>query len=64
MPPLCPGPRPGAAGGILGYPLTRVYQEVALLGQRVHWTHHELMNLDHTERRRWLATVLELEETT
>jgi hypothetical protein len=47
----------GAAGGILGYPLARVYGEVAELGQRVHWTHTELMNLDHAERRRWLATV-------
>ncbi|MFI8535800.1 DUF6760 family protein [Streptomyces aquilus] len=47
-----------AAGGIHGYPLERVYQEVAHLGRHVHWTHTELMNLEHTERRRWLRTVL------
>ncbi|WP_425460138.1 DUF6760 family protein [Herbidospora galbida] len=38
--------------------MERVYQEVAQLGRHVHWTHTELMNLDHDERRRWLATVL------
>jgi hypothetical protein len=38
--------------------LDRVYREVAFLGQRVHWTHGELMSLDHLERRRWLRAVL------
>jgi hypothetical protein len=51
-----------SAGGIVGYPLERVYQEVAYLGSRVHWTHEELLNLDHAERQRWLREVLKLEE--
>ncbi|WP_372453507.1 DUF6760 family protein [Acrocarpospora catenulata] len=38
--------------------MERVYQEVAQLGRHVHWTHTELMSLDHAERRRWLRTVL------
>jgi hypothetical protein len=42
--------------------LDRVYQEVAQLGQRVHWTHGELVSLDNHERRRWLRTVLALDE--
>jgi hypothetical protein len=50
------------AGGIVGYPLERVYQEVAYLGSRVHWTHEELLNLDHAERQRWLQEVMKLEE--
>jgi hypothetical protein len=29
---------------------------------RVHWTHDELVNLDHAERRRWLAEVRRLNE--
>ena len=49
-------------GGIVGYPLDRVYQEVAYLGSRVHWTHEELLNLDHAERQRWLQEVMKLEE--
>lgn len=46
----------------MGYPLERVYQEVAYLGSRVHWTHEELLNLDHAERQRWLREVMKLEE--
>ena len=49
-------------GGVLGYPLAWVYQEVAYLGCRVHWTHEELMNLDHMERRRWLEEVRRLDQ--
>ncbi len=50
------------AGGIVGYPLKWVYEEVAYLGSRVHWTHEELLNLDHAERQRWLQEVMKLEE--
>jgi hypothetical protein len=50
-----------AHGGIVGYPLDQIYQEVAYLGARVHWTHEELLNLDHAERQRWLQEVTKLE---
>ncbi len=49
-------------GGVIGYPLEWVYQEVAFLGRRVHWTHQELLSLDHWERRRWVAYVLREEK--
>ncbi|WP_414710858.1 hypothetical protein [Pseudonocardia sp.] len=26
----------------------------------MHWTHGELVSLDHHERRRWLRTVLDI----
>ncbi len=48
-------------GGILGYPLDWVYQEVAALSVRVHWTYEDLLNIDHAERRRWIDEVLRLE---
>jgi hypothetical protein len=53
----------GIRGGVLGYPLERVYREVAYLSCKVHWTHDELMHLDHAERRRWVEEVAKLEET-
>jgi len=43
--------------------LRRVYREVARLGRTVHWTHEELMNLDHVERRRWIGVLDELDDT-
>ena len=46
----------------MGYPLGRVYREVAELSIRVHWTREEILNLDHADRRRWLEEVLSLEE--
>jgi hypothetical protein len=35
-----------------------------MLGQRVHWTHRELLELDHRERGHWLRTLLDLEQRT
>jgi hypothetical protein len=48
-------------GGVVGYPLERVYEEVAYLGRRVHWTLEELLGLDHAERRRWVDEVMRSE---
>jgi hypothetical protein len=59
--PDTPGGGP-APGGIVGYPVDRVYQEVAYLGQQVHWTLEELLSLDHAERQRWVLEVLSLAE--
>lgn len=42
--------------------MDRVYQEVAYLGQQVHWTLEELLSLDHAERQRWVQEVLSLAE--
>lgn len=47
---------------MIGYPLDRVYREVAVLSKRVHWTLSEVLALDHRERRRWVDEVLRLEE--
>jgi hypothetical protein len=33
-----------------------------MLGCTVHWTHEELMNLDHVERRRWMRAIDDLNE--
>jgi hypothetical protein len=49
-------------GGVLGYPLNRVYREVAKLGCMVHWTLEELMNMDHAERLRLLKAVDEVDD--
>ncbi|WP_414646467.1 DUF6760 family protein [Embleya scabrispora] len=49
------GPR--APGGIRGYPVDRLREEIAFVAYHLHWSHAELMDLDHAERRRWVERV-------
>lgn len=38
---------------IKGYPIERIYEEVAFIAYYFHWTHDDIMNMDHFERRKW-----------
>lgn len=44
-------------GGVVGYPLKTLYEEVAFLAYHVHWAPDALLNLEHPERRRWVEEV-------
>jgi hypothetical protein len=44
-------------GGILGYPLKALYEEVAFLAYHFHWPHDEIMALEHADRRRWVEAI-------
>ena len=44
-------------GGSIGYPLDRLYEEVAFLAYYMHWPMSEIMGLDHRERQQWVAEV-------
>jgi hypothetical protein len=44
-------------GGILGYPLKALYEEVAFVAYHFHWSPGEVMNLEHADRRRWVAEI-------
>jgi uncharacterized protein DUF6760 len=46
-----------APGGVVGYPLDPLYEEVAYVAYHFHWPHQEVMNLEHAERRRWVAEI-------
>ena len=41
-------------GGVIGYPLERLHEEVAFLAYHFHWSHDELMSLEHADRRHWV----------
>lgn len=43
--------------------MDRVHQEVAFLGRHVHWTLHELLDLDHAARLRWVDEVAQMIES-
>jgi hypothetical protein len=38
-------------------PLDRIYEEAAFLAYHLHWSHDEIMGLEHRERRRWCEEV-------
>ncbi|MEO6398904.1 MAG: DUF6760 family protein [Tepidiformaceae bacterium] len=40
-----------------GYPLDRIYEEVAYLAYHFHWTADEILEMEHAERRRWVEEV-------
>ncbi|MFZ6756241.1 DUF6760 family protein [Undibacterium sp. Ji50W] len=55
------------SGGVVGYPIARLYEEVAFIAYHFHWPPERLMNMEHAERRRWAEEVsrinLELSHT-
>jgi hypothetical protein len=40
-------------GGIAGYPLDRLYEEVAYIAYHFHWPLRDIMELEHPDRRLW-----------
>lgn len=39
------------------YPLSTLYEEVAFIAYHFHWSHEEIMNLEHRERQRWCEEI-------
>jgi hypothetical protein len=44
-------------GGIAGYPLKQLHEEVAFVAYHFHWPHEEVMNLEHQDRRKWVTEI-------
>ncbi len=44
-------------GGVIGYPLEPLYEEVAFVAYHFHWPHSEVMTLEHAERRKWVEQI-------
>ena len=40
-----------------GYPLERIYEEVAFIAYHFKWSYEELMEMDHAERRKWCLEI-------
>ncbi|QNU68877.1 hypothetical protein EHE19_012975 [Ruminiclostridium herbifermentans] len=43
-----------------GYPLERLYEEVAFLAYYLHWDYKTILGLEHAERERWCKEVSEI----
>jgi hypothetical protein len=39
------------------YPVASLYEEMAFIAHHLHWSHGDLMQLDHGERRRWCREI-------
>jgi hypothetical protein len=50
----------GGRGGVVGYPLEPLYEEVAFIAYHFHWPHDEVLGLEHVERRRWVRQIAEI----
>jgi len=40
-----------------GYPLPRLYEEMAFIAYHFHWSAGDLMTLEHMERVRWCEQI-------
>ena len=49
-------------GGIVGYPLAALYQEVAFIAYHFHWPPESVLTLEHAERRRWVEEISAINE--
>lgn len=43
-----------------GYPLEQLYQEVAFIAMHFHWSRHDILNLEHSERQQWVKEIARL----
>lgn len=44
-------------GGVLGYPLKKLYEEVAFVAYHFHWPPDAILDLEHADRRRWVQEI-------
>jgi hypothetical protein len=42
---------------VIGYPLDRLFEEVAFVAYHFHWPHDEILALDHASRRTWVSEI-------
>jgi hypothetical protein len=42
---------------VTGYPLARLYEEVAFIAYYFHWNYDDVMLMPHAERRKWCEEI-------
>jgi uncharacterized protein DUF6760 len=45
---------------VIGYPLDQLREEVAFIAYHFHWSHAEIMALEHAERRQWVEEIAQI----
>jgi hypothetical protein len=44
--------------------MEELHREVAFVAYHFHWSHEEVMQLEHAERRRWVSEISEINRQT
>lgn len=44
----------------MGYPLDRMYEEVAYIAYYFHWPMGQVLEMEHGERQRWVAEIAKI----
>ena len=47
---------------MVGYPIDQLTEEVAFIAYHFHWPHDQIMNLEHYDRRNWVAQISQLHQ--
>lgn len=55
-------PGDGSAEALAGYPVDRLYEEVAFVAYHFGWSHETVLNMPHWERRRWCEEISRINE--
>lgn len=52
--------RPGRSGGVVGYPLERLREEVAYIAYHFNWSYEQVMQMEHAERQEWVRQIAKI----
>jgi hypothetical protein len=44
-------------GGVIGHRLETLFEEVAFVAYHFHWPMTDILELEHADRRRWVAEI-------
>lgn len=44
-------------GGVISYPSSQLYEEVAYVAYHFHWPREDILDLEHYERQRWVKEI-------
>lgn len=47
---------------MVGYPIDQLTEEMAFIAYHFHWPHDEIMQLEHSDRRQWVAEISRLNQ--
>jgi hypothetical protein len=47
---------------VVGYPIDQLTEEVAFIAYHFHWSHDQIMQLEHRDRRSWVAQISQLNQ--